>query len=67
MSTQLRIFKADAALKWFKAGWLIFKTQPLTFIFMHLFIGIVGLASYNYSLLRSAAILNLLLHTLSAF
>ena len=33
MSTQLRIFKADAALKWLKAGWLIFKTQPLTFIF----------------------------------
>ena len=45
MSTQLRIFKADAGLKWFKAGWLIFKTQPLTFIFMYLFIAIVSLIS----------------------
>ena len=45
MSIELRVFKADAGLKWFKAGWLIFKTQPLTFIFMHLFIGIIGLLS----------------------
>ena len=57
MSTQLRIFKADAALKWFKAGWLIFKTQPLTFIFMHLFIGIVGLLSLFLPLLQIVAAL----------
>ena len=57
MSTQLRIFKADAALKWFKAGWLIFKTQPLTFIFMHLFIGIVGLLSLFLPVLQIAAAL----------
>ncbi|MBH0049340.1 MULTISPECIES: hypothetical protein [unclassified Pseudoalteromonas] len=43
MSTQLRIFKADAGLKWLKAGWLIFKTQPATFIAMFLFIGISNL------------------------
>ncbi|MGB2709425.1 MAG: BPSS1780 family membrane protein [Pseudoalteromonas nigrifaciens] len=57
MSTQLRVFKADAALKWFKAGWLIFKTQPLTFIFMHLFIGIVGLLSLFLPLLQVVAAL----------
>lgn len=57
MSTQLKIFKADAALKWFKAGWLIFKTQPLTFIFMHLFIVIVGLMSIFLPLLQIIAAL----------
>lgn len=55
MSTQLRIFKADAGLKWFKAGWLIFKIQPATFIFMHLFIAIVGLVSLLSPLLQVAA------------
>jgi uncharacterized membrane protein len=57
MSTELRIFKADAGLKWFKAGWLIFKTQPATFIFMHLFIGIVGLLSLFLPLLQIVAAL----------
>ncbi len=57
MSTQLRIFKADAGLKWLKAGWLIFKTQPATFIFMHLFIGIVGLLSLFLPLLQVVAAL----------
>jgi uncharacterized membrane protein len=57
MSTQLRVFKANAGLKWFKAGWLIFKTQPLTFIFMHLFIGIVGLLSLFLPLLQVVAAL----------
>ena len=57
MSTQLRVFKADAGLKWLKAGWLIFKTQPMTFIFMHLFIGIVGLLSLFLPLLQVVAAL----------
>lgn len=57
MSIELRVFKADAGLKWFKAGWLIFKTQPLTFIFMHLFIGIIGLISLFLPLLQIVAAL----------
>ncbi|KTF16085.1 BPSS1780 family membrane protein [Pseudoalteromonas sp. H105] len=57
MSIELRVFKADAGVKWFKAGWLIFKTQPLTFIFMHLFIGIVGLLSLFLPFLQIIAAL----------
>lgn len=57
MSIELRVFKAEAGVKWFKAGWLIFKTQPLTFIFMHLFIGIVGLLSLFLPFLQIIAAL----------
>jgi len=57
MSIELRVFKADAGVKWFKAGWLIFKTQPLTFIFMYLFIAIVGLLSVFLPLLQIVAAL----------
>ena len=57
MSIELRVFKADAGLKWFKAGWHIFKTQPFTFIFMHLFIGIVGLLSLFLPFLQILAAL----------
>ncbi|MGO2371800.1 hypothetical protein NDQ71_06785 [Pseudoalteromonas sp. KG3] len=57
MSIELRVFKADAGLKWFKAGWLIFKTQPFTFIFMHLFIGIIGLLSLFLPFLQIIAAL----------
>jgi hypothetical protein len=57
MSTELRVFKADAGLKWLKAGWLIFKTQPMTFIFMHLFIGIVSLLSLFLPFLQIIAAL----------
>lgn len=42
MAVEIRIFKGQAGLKWFKAGWELFKTQPGTFIFMHLFIGILS-------------------------
>ena len=42
MSIEVRIFKADAGVKWFKAGWEIFKLQPLTFILMHLLIVIIS-------------------------
>ncbi|MDN3379287.1 MULTISPECIES: BPSS1780 family membrane protein [unclassified Pseudoalteromonas] len=57
MSIELRVFKAEAGVKWFKAGWLIFKTQPLTFIFMHLFIGVVGLLSLFLPFLQIIAAL----------
>ncbi|MBQ4833887.1 hypothetical protein J8L70_11600 [Pseudoalteromonas sp. MMG010] len=57
MSTPIRVFKADAGLKWFKAGLLIFKTQPMTFIFMHLLMGIAGLMSLFFPFLQVAAAL----------
>ena len=57
MSNELRIFKADAGLKWFKAGWHIFKTQPFTFVVMHLLIGMVGLLSLFLPLLQVVAAL----------
>lgn len=43
MSTEIRVFKASAGLQWLKTGWLIFKTQPATFVFMYLFMVIVAL------------------------
>jgi uncharacterized membrane protein len=45
MAIELRVFKAQSGLEWFKAAWQIFKSQPGTFIFMHLFIIIVALIS----------------------
>lgn len=43
MSSEFRVFKAAMGVQWFKAGWIIFKTQPMTFVFMYLFIVIVAL------------------------
>ncbi|WP_404340857.1 BPSS1780 family membrane protein [Pseudoalteromonas mariniglutinosa] len=55
MSIELRVFKADAGVKWLKAGWLIFKSQPVTFIFMYLFIAVVGLLSVLLPVLQIIA------------
>ena len=52
MSIEVRIFKADAGVKWFKAGWEIFKLQPFTFILMHLLIGVIGFLSLVLPLLQ---------------
>ncbi|KID54758.1 hypothetical protein JF50_23045 [Pseudoalteromonas luteoviolacea] len=43
MSADFRTFKASFGVSWFKAGWAVFKVQPLTFMMMYIFIVIVGL------------------------
>ncbi|MDK1287160.1 BPSS1780 family membrane protein [Pseudoalteromonas umbrosa] len=43
MSADFQKFKASFGVSWFKAGWAVFKTQPLTFMMMYIFIVIVGL------------------------
>ncbi|MFY8273014.1 BPSS1780 family membrane protein [Pseudoalteromonas sp. SSDWG2] len=43
MSIEIRVHKASAGARWFKAGLDIFQLQPFTFIFMYLFIGVFGL------------------------
>ncbi len=55
MAIELRKFKPNSAVQWFKAGWQIFKTQPLTFVMMHLFIIVVGLIAFMMPVLNVAA------------
>ena len=43
MSPEFKVFKAAMGIQWLKAGWVIFKTQPMTFVFMYLFIVISAL------------------------
>ncbi|CAH9054104.1 hypothetical protein PSECIP111951_00960 [Pseudoalteromonas holothuriae] len=43
MSAKFRVFKAAMGVQWLKAGWEIFKTQPMTFIIMHVFMIAVAL------------------------
>ncbi|MBQ4840078.1 MULTISPECIES: BPSS1780 family membrane protein [Pseudoalteromonas] len=43
MSAEIRTFKASFGVSWLKAGWTVFKAQPLTFMMMYIFIVIVGL------------------------
>ncbi|BBN80740.1 hypothetical protein PA25_07250 [Pseudoalteromonas sp. A25] len=43
MSAKFRVFKAAMGVQWLKAGWEIFKTQPMTFIVMHIFMIAVAL------------------------
>lgn len=43
MSTPIRTFKANMGIQWVKAGWEIFKTQPLTFMLMYIFMAVVSL------------------------
>jgi uncharacterized membrane protein len=43
MSANFKVFKAAMGVQWLKAGWEIFKTQPFTFIFMHIFMVVVAL------------------------
>ncbi|PAJ75189.1 hypothetical protein CJF42_06785 [Pseudoalteromonas sp. NBT06-2] len=57
MAIELRVFKAQSGLTWFKAAWKIFKAQPSTFIFMHLFIILVGLIPFVIPLLQIPAAL----------
>ncbi len=57
MTIELRVFKAKSGVSWFKSGWQIFKTQPSTFIFMYLFIIIVGLLPISLSFLHIPAAL----------
>ncbi|MCG9757604.1 MULTISPECIES: BPSS1780 family membrane protein [Pseudoalteromonas] len=43
MSTPIRTFKASMGVQWLKAGWAIFKTQPMTFMLMYIFMAVVSL------------------------
>ncbi|KZN32618.1 hypothetical protein N474_03530 [Pseudoalteromonas luteoviolacea CPMOR-2] len=43
MSAEFRTFKAGFGVNWLKAGWVIFKTQPMTFMMMYIFLVVVGL------------------------
>ena len=57
MAVEIRIFKGQAGLNWFKAGWELFKSQPGTFIFMHLFIGITSFIALLAPILQFPAAL----------
>lgn len=57
MAVEIRIFRAEAGLKWFKAGWELFKCQPGTFVFMHLFIGITSFIALLAPILQFPAAL----------
>lgn len=43
MSSKINVFSASAGLQWLKQGWNIFKTQPMTFMFMYIFMIVVAL------------------------
>jgi len=43
MSSKIKVFTASAGMSWLKQGWDIFKAQPMTFIFMYVFMVIVAL------------------------
>ena len=43
MSANYKVFKSAMGVQWLKAGWEIFKTQPMTFMMMHIFIIAVAL------------------------
>ncbi|MBE0369495.1 BPSS1780 family membrane protein [Pseudoalteromonas aurantia] len=55
MSSEFRVFKAAMGIQWLKAGWSIFKTQPMTFVFMYIFIIIVALVPLVAPLLQLLA------------
>lgn len=57
MAIELKVFKAQSGLEWFKAAWKIFKSQPGTFIFMHIFIILVGVIPFVIPLLQIPAAL----------
>lgn len=43
MSSPIKVFNANTGVQWLKAGWQIFKSQPMTFMFMYIFMVIVAL------------------------
>jgi uncharacterized membrane protein len=57
MSIEIRLFKAQTGLNWFKAGWELFKCQPGTFISMHLLIGLLSLVALLSPILQLPATL----------
>lgn len=57
MAIEIRIFKAKAGVNWFKAGWELFKTQPGTFIGMHLFLATISLIAFVIPLIQIPAAL----------
>ncbi|MCF6437642.1 BPSS1780 family membrane protein [Pseudoalteromonas sp. MMG022] len=44
MSAKFKVFKAAMGVQWLKAGWEIFKMQPMTFIMMYVFMVAVALS-----------------------
>ncbi|MEJ6476589.1 BPSS1780 family membrane protein [Pseudoalteromonas piscicida] len=58
MSTPIRTFKASMGIQWLKAGWEIFKTQPLTFMLMYIFMAVVSLLPLLAPVLQIVAALS---------
>lgn len=54
---QMRVYKASEGVNWFKAGFKLFQAQPFTFIFMHLFIAVMGLIAMVIPFLQIPAAL----------
>ncbi|MFC3031093.1 BPSS1780 family membrane protein [Pseudoalteromonas fenneropenaei] len=52
-----KVFRASQGMVWLKAGWRVFKTQPFTFVMMHLFIIIVSVVPLLAPILNIAAAL----------
>ena len=58
MSTPIRVFKANMGVQWIKAGWQIFRTQPLTFMLMYIFMAVVSLMPILAPILHVVAALS---------
>ncbi|MEO2267028.1 BPSS1780 family membrane protein [Pseudoalteromonas sp. YIC-656] len=57
MAIEIKVYKASAGARWFKAGLDVFQTQPFIFMFMYLFIGIFGLIGLIAPVLKIPAAL----------
>ncbi|MCO7189717.1 MULTISPECIES: BPSS1780 family membrane protein [unclassified Pseudoalteromonas] len=57
MPTEFKTFTAGFGLQWLKAGWIIFKSQPVTFVMMHLLMVVVSLVPFVFPPLQLVAVL----------
>lgn len=57
MPTEFKTFTAGFGLQWLKAGWIIFKSQPFTFVMMYLLMVVVSLVPFVFPPLQLAAVL----------
>ncbi|MCG7534680.1 BPSS1780 family membrane protein [Pseudoalteromonas sp. OOF1S-7] len=57
MPTEFKTFTAGFGLQWLKAGWIIFKSQPFTFVMMYLLMVVVSLVPFVFPPLQLVAVL----------
>ena len=57
MAIEIKVYKASAGARWFKAGLDVFQAQPFIFMFMYLFIAVIGLVGLIAPVLKIPAAL----------